>query len=89
MAQNKSGPASPEVKWASALELFVVVTKPGIRHTFNWQHGYHHNVIVAPICTGRERKDVSDAETLAVVLPSESVATLKRFRLRSFSLGVH
>jgi DNA modification methylase len=70
-AWHKTNPVPQvrKVKWASALELFVVITKPGIRHTFNWQHGYHHNVIVAPICAGRERTPHPTQKPLAVVLP--------------------
>jgi DNA modification methylase len=70
-AWHKTNPVPQvrKVKWASALELFVVITKPGQRHTFNWQHGYHHNVIVAPICTGGERTPHPTQKPLAVILP--------------------
>jgi site-specific DNA-methyltransferase (adenine-specific) len=39
------------------------------RHTFNWHHGYHDNVIVAPICAGRERTTHPTQKPLAVILP--------------------
>jgi DNA modification methylase len=70
-AWHKTNPVPQvrKVKWASALELFVVVTKVGGRHTFNWQHGYHHNVIVAPICQGRERTEHPTQKPLAVIVP--------------------
>jgi DNA modification methylase len=70
-AWHKTNPVPQvrKVKWASALELFVVITKTGERHTFNWQHGYHHNVIVAPICQGRERTAHPTQKPLAVIVP--------------------
>jgi DNA modification methylase len=70
-AWHKTNPVPQvrKVKWASALELFVVITKGGGRHTFNWQHGYHHNVIVAPICQGRERTAHPTQKPLAVIVP--------------------
>jgi site-specific DNA-methyltransferase (adenine-specific) len=70
-AWHKTNPV-PQVrkaKWASALELFVVLTKGDEKHTFNWQHGYHHNVIVAPICQGRERTPHPTQKPLAVIVP--------------------
>jgi site-specific DNA-methyltransferase (adenine-specific) len=70
-AWHKTNPVPQvrKVKWASALELFVIMTKAGARHTFNWQYGYHHNVIVAPICAGRERTSHPTQKPLAVILP--------------------
>lgn len=62
-------PQARKAKWASALELFVIITKGAARHTFNWQHGYHHNVIVAPICQGRERTPHPTQKPLAVIVP--------------------
>jgi DNA modification methylase len=70
-AWHKTNPVPQvrKVKWASALEIFVVINKTGERHTFNWQHGYHHNVIVAPICQGRERTAHPTQKPLAVIVP--------------------
>lgn len=48
-------PQVRKVKWASALELFIIMTKSKGKHTFNWELGYKHNIIVSPICMGNER----------------------------------
>lgn len=70
-AWHKTNPVPQvrKVKWASALELFAIIVKGTGRHTFNWEHGYHHNVIVAPICAGKERTRHPTQKPLAVILP--------------------
>jgi DNA modification methylase len=70
-AWHKTNPVPQvrKVKWASALELFTIIVKGTGRHTFNWQHGYHHNVIVAPICAGKERTAHPTQKPLSVILP--------------------
>lgn len=70
-AWHKTNPVPQvrKVKWASALELFAIVVKGTERHTFNWQYGYHHNVIVSPICAGRERTAHQTQKPLSVILP--------------------
>lgn len=70
-AWHKTNPVPQvrKVKWASALELFAILVKGAGRHTFTWEHGYHHNVIVTPICNGRERTAHPTQKPLAVILP--------------------
>jgi len=70
-AWHKTNPVPQvrKVKWASALELFTIVVNGNERHTFNWQFGYHHNVIVAPICSGKERTAHPTQKPLSVILP--------------------
>jgi site-specific DNA-methyltransferase (adenine-specific) len=70
-AWHKTNPVPQvrKVKWASALELFAILVKGSDRHTFNWQNGYHHNVIVAPICAGKERTQHPTQKPLSVILP--------------------
>lgn len=70
-AWHKTNPVPQvrKVKWASALELFAIIVNGVERHTFNWQHGYQHNVIVAPICSGRERTAHPTQKPLRVILP--------------------
>jgi DNA modification methylase len=70
-AWHKTNPVPQvrKVKWASALELFAIVVKGAERHTFNWQYGYHHNVIVSPICAGKERTAHPTQKPLSVILP--------------------
>ena len=68
-AWHKTNPVPQvrKVKWASALELFVIMIKRGARHTFNWQLGYQHNVIVTPICSGHERTKHPTQKPLSVI----------------------
>jgi len=47
-------PQARKVKWCSALELWVLFRKLK-GHTFNYRLGMRHNVIVSPICQGKER----------------------------------
>lgn len=56
---HKSNPVPQvrKVKWASALELFIIMTKGKGKHTFNWELGYKHNVLESPICMGNERTE--------------------------------
>ena len=70
-AWHKTNPVPQvrKVKWASALELFAIVVKGTERHTFNWQYGYHHNVIVSPICAGKERSAHPTQKPLSVIRP--------------------
>lgn len=70
-AWHKTNPVPQvrKVKWASALELFVILIKRGARHTFNWRLGYQHNVLVAPICAGRERTAHPTQKPLRVIRP--------------------
>ena len=68
-AWHKTNPVPQvrKVKWASALELFAILIKTGERHTFNWELGYQHNVIVAPICSGHERTAHPTQKPLTVI----------------------
>ncbi len=62
-------PQVRKVKWASALEVFVILTKGKGKHTFNYELGYAHNVITAPICAGKERTAHPAQKPLSVITP--------------------
>lgn len=47
-------PQARRVKWASALQIWALFRKEN-GHTFNWQLGARQNVIVNPVCQGKER----------------------------------
>jgi DNA modification methylase len=61
-------PQARKVKWCSALELWVLFRKKK-GHTFNWQLGMRHNVIIAPICQGKERTEHPAQKPEAVFKP--------------------
>ena len=61
-------PQARKVKWCSALEIWVLFRKEK-GHTFNWQLGMRHNVIVAPICQGNERTRHSSQKPKSVFRP--------------------
>ncbi len=51
-------PQARKVKWMDAWEPIIIATKNrGMGHHYNWKMGQHKDVIVTPICQGRERRE--------------------------------
>jgi DNA modification methylase len=63
-------PQARKVKWMNAWEPFIIATvNKGSGHHYDYRQGQHGDVVMTPICQGRERFDHPTQKPLALAYP--------------------